>query len=253
LSTWLGYVQWYVRPVYRTAVGEQRSVTLADGSIVVLNTHSELRVHLTPAERRIALIRGEAQFHVAKNPRRPFWVDTSDAAVRAVGTVFNVRDDPAGTQVVVLEGQVEMSAASIMSSAGSAHPDVVGDGHYSSPTATPVSVSLQAGQRAAVTSHGIQRDSGPTVEAAAGWTQRRLVFRDEPLVMVVAEFNRYRDRPLVVADPELAGLRISGVFDAGDPESLVSYLKSFERVDVDQLADGSRHLLRQGERKSSIK
>jgi transmembrane sensor len=243
-GAWFGYDHWYRLPVYGTAVGEQRSVSLSDGSVIVLNTHSEVRVRMTSLERRIELIRGEAQFHVAKNSSRPFWVSTSDAAVRAVGTVFNVRDDRSGTDVAVLEGRVEVSS---VREAGSAHgraPRTAPGGLSPNVRAAPVSIDLAAGQRAAVTANGVEREAGPTVEAVAGWTERRLVFRDERLADVVSEFNRYRVEPLIIDDSQLAELKISGVFDAADPESLVSYLRSFETVGVDQRGDGSLHLSR---------
>jgi transmembrane sensor len=243
-GAWLGYDHVYRLPVYKTAVGEQRSVSLSDGSVVVLNTHSEVRVRMTPLERRIDLLRGEAQFHVAKNPNRPFWVSTSEATVRAVGTVFNVRADRLGTDVAVLEGRVKVSAVPEFALRHERATEAVSAGSLRNTEAAPVSVDLAAGQRAAVTARGIEREAGPTVEAVAGWTERRLVFRDERLADVVAEFNRYRVRPLIIDDSQLADLKISGVFDASDPESLVSYLKSFETVDVDQPDDGSLHLSR---------
>ena len=243
-GAWLGYDHMYRSPVYKTAVGEQRSVSLSDGSVIVLNTHSEVRVRMTPLERRIDLMRGEAQFHVAKNPNRPFWVSTSEATVRAVGTVFNVRNDRLGTDVAVLEGRVEVSAVPEFVSLHERATEAVSAGQLRNTEAAPVSVDLAAGQRAAVTARGIEREVGPTVEAVAGWTERRLVFRDARLADVVAEFNRYRVRPLIIDDSQLADLKVGGVFDASDPESLVSYLKSFETVDVDQPDDGSLHLSR---------
>ena len=241
-GAWFGYDYWYRLPVYKTAVGEQRSVSLSDGSVIVLNTHSEVRVRMTALERRIDLITGEAQFHVAKNPARPFWVSTSDATVRAVGTVFNVRDDRSGTDVAVLEGRVKVSSVRESGSVHERATQATPAGLSPNANAISVSIDLTAGQRAAVTARGIEREAGPTLEAVAGWTERRLVFRDERLADVVAEFNRYRVPPLIIDDSQLADLRISGVFDASDPESLVSYLKSFETVDVDQPRDGSLHL-----------
>ena len=243
-GAWLVYDQMYRLPVYETAVGEQRSVSLSDGSVIVLNTHSEVRVRMTPLERRIDLMRGEAQFHVAKDPNRPFWVSTSDATVRAVGTIFNVRDDRSGTDVAVLEGRVRVSAVPEFASLQGRATEAESVKRLRNTEAAPVSVDLAAGQRAAVTARGIEREAGPTVEAVAGWTERRLFFRDERLADVVAEFNRYRVRPLIIDDSQLADLKISGVFDASDPESLVSYLKSFETVQVDQPDDGSLHLSR---------
>jgi transmembrane sensor len=76
------------------------------------------------------------------------------------------------------------------------------------------------------------------------WTERRLVFRDQTLDVVVHEFNRYRTHPLILDDPALAALRISGVFDLNDTESLVAYLGTYETVRVARASDGSPHLFR---------
>ena len=105
-------------------------------------------------------------------------------------------------------------------------------------------VRLGAGERAAVTPSGIQTNTGPPIEAVLAWTERRLVFQDQPLDMVIQEFNRYRTHPLVLDDQGLAALRISGVFDLSDPESLIVYLGTFEAVQVDRRSDGSQHLFR---------
>jgi transmembrane sensor len=210
-------------------VGEQRSITLADRSVVFLNTDSEVRLHWTARERHIDLLRGEARFQVAKNAARPFIVATREATVRAVGTVFNVRTGEAITQVAVLEGRVEVNAdLRVAKSLGHNQPDLL----------------LAAGQRAAVTRQGVEADVGPPIERVAAWTERRLVFRGDPLGVVVAEFNRYRTQALVVDDPELAEVRINGVFELDDPASLLTYLRNFESVQVTQGSDGREHLAR---------
>jgi transmembrane sensor len=212
---------------FKTAVGEQRSITLADRSVVFLNTDSEVRLRWTARERHIDLLRGEARFQVAKNAARPFIVATREATVRAVGTVFNVRTGEAITQVAVLEGRVEVNAVP-----------------KSQPAHGGSDLLLAAGQRAAVTRLGVEADVGPPIERVAAWTERRLVFRGDPLGAVVAEFNRYRTQALVVDDPALAEVRINGVFELDDPASLLTYLRNFESVQVTQGGDGREHLAR---------
>jgi transmembrane sensor len=238
---WLMYVSWYSATTFRTAVGEQRSFVLRDGSVIFLNTDSTVRVRLLAAERHIDLIRGEARFQVAKDPTRPFIVATTNAAVRAVGTVFNVRADPPSTQVAVLEGQVVVMAAAGEAANASQAPV---EEEVPAQRATRSSIRLAAGQRAAVTSLGIEADAGPPIESVLAWTQRRLVFRDQPLSAVVREFNRYRVEPLVIDDPQLAALKISGAFDLSDTDSLIAFLGSYEGVQVEPRADGSQHLFR---------
>ena len=212
---------------FKTAVGEQRSITLADRSVVFLNTDSEVRLRWTARERHIDLLRGEARFQVAKNAARPFIVATREATVRAVGTVFNVRTGEAITQVAVLEGRVEVNAD-----------------RNSQPAHGGSELLLAAGQRAAVTRQGVEANVGPPIERVAAWTERRLVFRGDPLGAVVAEFNRYRTQALVVDDPALAEVRINGVFELDDPASLLTYLRNFESVQVTQGGDGREHLAR---------
>jgi len=94
------------RDTYATSIGEQRSLTLADGSTVELNTHSRIRVRFTIHRREIDLLQGQALFHVAKDRARPFVVQSDNTAVRAVGTEFDVYRKLSGTTVTVVEGRV---------------------------------------------------------------------------------------------------------------------------------------------------
>src|ERR1700734_2214440 len=110
----VGALFWYAHPRshdFETATGEQRTFELEDGSVVSLNTHFRVAVRLTAHVREVRLVRGEALFHVAHDPSRPFLVSTDDAVVQAVGTQFDVyrRDD--GTVVAVLEGRVNVTKA----------------------------------------------------------------------------------------------------------------------------------------------
>jgi transmembrane sensor len=94
------------RGVYATDVGEQRSLALADGSTVELNSRSRIKVQYTEHERRVDLLEGQALFHVAKHKSRPFIVQTGNTRVRAVGTAFDVYKTSSGTVVTVVEGRV---------------------------------------------------------------------------------------------------------------------------------------------------
>lgn len=241
---WVTYLNWQSPMNFETAVGKQSSFKLQDGSVLSLNTNSRARVTWSAGERHVELERGEARFAVAKDPSRPFTVTTTTATVRVVGTVFNVRAEARTTQVAVLEGQVEVTVASAGGDSGDdtsgSAPEAAGSAH--SPTIERV--RLAAGERAAVTPHGIQTNEGPPIESVAAWTQRRLVFREQPLGEVIREFNRYRMHPLVLDDAELAALRINGTFDPADPDSLLTYLSLYEAVQVDRLSDGSLRLLR---------
>ena len=243
IALWVTYLSWQSPMTFQTVVGEQSSFTLQDGSVVFLNTNSKLRVGWSPTERHIELVRGEARFKVAKDASRPFTVATTAAAVRALGTVFNVRAEPLSTQVAVLEGQVEVTVAPTQEPAFGT-PVTANEGSTAVQPSAIERVRLAAGERAAVTSQRNPDQYRPPIEAVMAWTERRLVFRDQPLDAVVHEFNRYRMHPLVLDDPGLASLRISGVFDLSDPESLIAYLGTYEAVQVDRRSDGSQHLFR---------
>jgi len=242
-TLWVTYATRHFPTVFQTVVGEQSSFTLQDGSVLFLNTDSKVRVSWLPRERHIELVRGEARFKVAKDASRPFTVATKTAAVRAVGTVFNVRAEALTTQVAVLEGRVEVTVTTTGERAAGVQLPASGGSAAVQPHALE-RVQLAAGERAAVTGQGIETNSGPPIESVQAWTERRLVFRDQPLNTVIREFNRYRVNPLVLDDPALAALRISGVFDLNDPESLIAYLGTFETVQVDRHGDGSQHLFR---------
>jgi transmembrane sensor len=256
---WLSLDRWLNPSHIETAIGEQRSIALADGSLVQLNTNSELRVDLQAHERRIVLERGEARFTVAKDPSRPFLVKTPLATVRALGTVFNVQIAPQGTDVAVLEGHVEVTtrAGDKPAPAPSDSPAELaerlkrgGGSATVAPKAQPnltvqqvTALKLGSGEQAAVTPEGkILPDVGPPLERVVGWTDRRLVFREETLSTLIAEVNRYHEHPIRIVDPEIAGLRISGTFAAYDLPSLIQYLERYRGVRSEPSTDGGLEL-----------
>ena len=208
---------------YATAVGEQRSITLQDGSLVELNTQSRLRARFTAAARTVELLQGEAVFKVAKNPQRPFRVLSGPSEIVAVGTAFNVYARNSGTVVTVLEGRVRVSRAD----AGSPARGTVRQVHE-------YAIELARGEQAVIApKRPIVRNVLADPDKATAWTERRLIFEDTPLAAVTAEFARYYTAKTIrIADPSLAQLHITGVFDASDPASLVAFLKTFGAIDI---------------------
>ena len=255
-------VDHYLNPSHiSTAIGEQRSIALADGSLVQLNTNSELRIDIKENERRIVLERGEARFTVAKDPKRPFVVKTPQATVRALGTVFNIQIAPQGTDVAVLEGHVEVAIQQQGSSEvparesaeelskrfknaqGSANVKPQPNPNLREQRVSALHLVLGSGEQAAVTPEGkILPDVGPPIERVVGWTDRRLVFREETLATLIAEVNRYHAHPIRIVDPEIAGLRISGTFAAYDLPSLIQYLERYRGVRSQPSVDGGMEL-----------
>jgi transmembrane sensor len=184
---------------YSTALGEIRRVPLEDGSMAAINTSTSLGVSLRPQVRRVKLNRGEAWFQVAKEPERPFVVESGSARVRAVGTAFSVRRRDDGSDVLVTEGIVEVWSE--------ASPDE--------------RMLLAAGQRTFISDAAGAAPptaAGPAITRNLAWREGQIILEGEPLVDAVAEFNRYNERKIVIADPALQGERLVGWFRTNDPE-----------------------------------
>ena len=191
---------------FETRVGDFSRIVLDDGSVIDLNTDSDLRVRIGSSRREVRLLRGEGRFQVAHDATRPFVVTAADTDVRAVGTAFSVRlRESSQIDVLVAEGTVAIASARV-------------------PHAPPVS----AGQAAVLLPDhmSVSRVDPQVLERRFAWTSGRLQFRGETLGEAVAEFNRYNRRHLSLADPTLAQLRVGGTFNATDPESFAAALTS---------------------------
>lgn len=193
--------------IYRTAVGERATIALADGSRLALNTASEVSVDYSGRNRALKLVAGEAWFDVAKDPERPFVVSANGHTVTAIGTSFDVRLEPSGLRVAVAEGRVAVGA--------------LGRGHLS---------DVSAGERMDVAGEAaVVRPSGPI---AGDWREGRLEFASVTLSEAVAEMNRYRRKPILVADPAVGRLKISGVFYSGESSGFLDALPLTHPVSV---------------------
>jgi transmembrane sensor len=202
--------------VYGTEVGEQRTVQLLDGSLVYLNTASEVRVVFSGASRSIELLRGEALFTVAPDESRPFRVDAGATVVQALGTQFNVLRRGEDVRVSVIEGRVR-----VISSGESAVVGAGSDGGL-----------LGAGDEASVAGEGglVKRKLEDPARVVA-WRDRRLVFRGNSLAEIAAEFNRYNRSPRIrIADPAAGEQRFTGTFDADAPQALMQALAPHRAV-----------------------
>lgn len=210
--------------------GYERRV-FEDGSVAELNGGAEIEVNFTAAERRVVLRRGEALFTVAKNPARPFVVHARGVDVRAVGTAFNVRLDPASVEVLVTEGKVRVApplvAAAIPVSA-------------SVPAAPPPLVT--AGERAIVP---LTVDAAPQIARATeaelarirAWQPRLLDFSSTPLEQVLAEFNRRNRVKLVLADPANAHVPIVASIRSDNIEGFVSLVATAAGLRAERRGD----------------
>ena len=220
---------------YTTAIGEQTSLPLPDGSLVTLNTQSTLSVAYSDQFRDIHLTAGEALFDVTKDPGRPFRVITEHAVVTAVGTQFNVRNVADDVVVTVVEGIVDVEATT------SASDDAGQSGSVPAvqqPAAHRSSERLTVGQQARVAA-GEVAVIETEVHRATAWKERRLVFESLTLAEVIDEFNRYNDPPLLIDNPALRDLPISGMFRANDRASFVEFLKTMNLAQSETRQDGT--------------
>ncbi|MBL8270568.1 FecR family protein [Steroidobacter sp.] len=212
---------------YSTDFGEQRSITLTDGSTIDLNARTRIRVSMKDDERLVELLDGQALFKVAKDKARPFIVRSDDTQVRAVGTQFDVYRRKSGTTVTVLEGRVavmHLGESFDEVSSGSARPI--------EPPAKNSTLLLGAGEQATITPESVPTPVQADVAAAVAWTDRLIIFDGSPLTQVVEEFNRYSRRQLVIRDASLATFHISGVYSSSDPASLLRFLRAQDGIDV---------------------
>jgi transmembrane sensor len=191
--------------VYTSDIGEIRSVSLADGSHMFLNTATEATVDFGRAHRDIQLARGEGLFEVAREPARPFIVQTKLVSVQAIGTIFAVRAIDRRVEVTVTEGAVELRSAA-GSNSGAAQ-------------------RVTADQRATVMETGrieMQSVTHADAERRLAWLEGMIEFDGEPLTAAAEEFNRHNHRHVLVGDPTLAVRPIVGRFRTNDPDDFAA-------------------------------
>lgn len=199
-------------PVATTLAAPCERQTLEDGSIVELNRGAAIEIAFTAAERRVRLVRGEANFIVAKNPGRPFVVSAGSVDVRAVGTVFNVRLERAAVEVVVSEGRVKVEPA-----AGAPSPQE---------TLLSVGQSAVVSLATAAPTPQVATLTAAQIAARLAWQPRLLDFTGAPLAEIVAEFNRRNPVQLTLADPSLTAVRLSAAFRSDNVEGFVRLMES---------------------------
>ena len=217
---------------YITALGEQASYSLADGSTLWLNTNSQVAVDFSDNTRRITLHKGEAHFDVEHDPARPFEVYASNRMVRAIGTAFSVFFEEDDVKVIVTEGKVELGVIYAQAdqgvdsklpetkpdkSADISKPEIVGS------LTAGQSVVMQAGIKQAL--NNITLHEKQELKRRLAWLEGQLIYAGEPLGNVVKEVSRYSPVYIELVDPELAGIRIGGQFQVGQTDALFDILE----------------------------
>ncbi len=220
--------------LYRTEIGEQRTLELPDGSTLMLNTDSRVKVRFTGHERQLYLLAGEAIFRVQRDPSRPFRVHSGDAIVQAIGTEFNVYRKADQTTVSVLEGRV-----AVMPANADKAPEVnVTSAANGNGSANAQGVLLNAGEELRVGEHGpAPKKLKANIAKVTAWRQRRLVFVDEPLSTIGYELNRYNRTPKIRVEGAAAQRRYAVILDADDPQSLAAVLAGDSKVVIERKND----------------
>lgn len=204
--------------VYRTALGERRSVILDDGSVLSLDAMSRVSVRYSKGERRLTLQRGQARFDVAHDATRPFSVTARDRTVVATGTAFNIDILSPEVRVTMIEGRVLVLPKTLRAP-------------LAAPAPPRPAVELREGQGLVARDGGQARlVAAADVNQATAWQQGKLMFAGEPLGQAVERVNRYTDTKVTVADARAAAIPISGAFDAGDVEAFIEGVEEIHPV-----------------------
>lgn len=185
---------------YRTGSGEQKILTLADGSQVMMDAGSALSVDYSTATRQLTLHQGRAYFTVASDKQRPFVVASDGGKTQALGTEFEVYQTSQAVAVTVFESAVQVSHAGQLESLTSGQRL-----HYSAQT-------------------GVSKPLAVDLFQAGAWQRGKLVFTDRPLGEVIDEINRYRRGVVVIVDESLSHFPVSGVFDLNNPDAILQAL-----------------------------
>ncbi|WP_332767742.1 FecR family protein [Phenylobacterium sp.] len=200
-----------------TAIGEQRSRTLPDGSVVNLNVATRIDYKMQDDRRNVRLREGQALFVVHKDKDRPFLVTAGDYEVRAVGTAFDVRLRDGATEIAVQEGVVLVTA-------------------LKGPRAGQPIARLEAGQKLELPATPAAASATPepiAIQSVAEWRLRTVSYEDASVAEVVADLNRFFPQPIEISDPTLGRRRITIRLQVEDRESTLRTLNALLGVPVE--------------------
>lgn len=188
---------------YRTAAGEHQTIELADGSTMLLNTSSAVKVNFTEGRRNITLLKGEAYFDVTHDTERPFSVTGEFGTATVTGTAFSVRERDGSDLIVLERGRLEVTS-----------------------TRKPQQGMAELLPQNLVVARpgGLGPVQNADTEKLLSWRSGRLVFDDTPFAEVLSELSRYRSAPLVLMRESAENLRISGSYKVSNLENAITTL-----------------------------
>ena len=207
---------------YLTAIGEQRTITLQDGSLTQLNTDTAINVDFDDEYRRVHLVRGEALFEIAPKASWPFLVYAGTNVIHVVSTAFVVKMVEDQVEVTIKEGRVELK---------SFHGDTQYDQEKNQGLFSTV---LNSSQTAIIhrKTHVLKQNTKEEIERKLAWRDGLIIFSGEPLSRVVEEISRYIPVTFVITDPELNRVRIGGRFRIGDTAAMLEKLETGFGVNI---------------------
>ena len=191
-----------VTAYYETPEGRASAVTLSDGSEVFLDASSAVKASMSDTVRNVQLLKGRANFSVAKDADRPFVVLAGGQTIKALGTQFDVNLAEHSTELTLMEGRVVVRARK----AG----------------ADPASTIFMRPGYKFVASDGNWTLSPVDLRDMSRWREGILVFDEARLGDIVAEMNRYLATKIVISAPAVADRRMSAVLKAGDVATFLS-------------------------------
>lgn len=212
--------------IYQTERARQE-VVLADGTRIVLNINTQIKVWFDEKRRLIDLSRGQAYFSVAKDKKRPFTVNFGKGSVTALGTEFEVYRRMDDVTVSLIEGSVKVQShalSGVAQNAPSPEREVM-------ITANPNSISIP---QLLVSDHGMSDIAHNPLEEISAWQKDRLVFNDLPLEAALREVNRYSAHQIIIGDPTLREMRLSGVFPSNDSQIFIRALRTYYDITVER-------------------
>ncbi|MDO6477565.1 FecR family protein [Alteromonas sp. 1_MG-2023] len=206
---------------YFTVVGKQRTVSLSDGSQIILNTNTRINVKFTRRQRDIELVQGEANFDVAADKARPFVVKVGSGDVRALGTSFSIRKSGQFVNVLVSHGTVKVSAN------GDDYDEKSTSGAHQELNSSST-VVVSAGKEVVfdeVEVESVMSATSEDMNKKLYWKKGFLAFDDESLSRVVEELSRYTDMKIVIVDQGIKELRVGGYYPIDNLDTVFASLE----------------------------
>jgi len=200
--------------VYQTEVGEQKHVALDDGSQLFLDAQTRIAVSFSETARMVDMQYGRANFRIVPDSKRPFIVEAAERKIVATRCNFDVRCENGQVQVVLIHGEADVKPA---------------------PSSGGRSERLKAGERL-VASNDVEKRDKPDMTHVLAWQTGYEMFDKEELAQAVEEMNRYSTAKLAV-DPDIAGLKVSGMYRVGDNGAFARSLAKLLPITVRQIGD----------------